>query len=86
LEQRGITASGFNFHIRVGIGEIQCLRVINEKLKIPKSFPAADIGKLNITSHLTEVVSPRKFFHREAELEKFSEMANDLDGETCKVS
>jgi hypothetical protein len=55
LEQRGITASGFNFHIRAGIGEIQCLRVINEKLKIPKSFPAADIGKLNITSRLSEV-------------------------------
>ena len=36
---QGITASGFNFHIRAGIGEIQCLRAINKKLKIPKSFP-----------------------------------------------
>ena len=66
-------------------------------LLILKSCTFEKKSKLNITAGLTEVLAPRKFRPREdfpsftswkirTELEKFSEMGQNLDGETCKVS
>ena len=60
---------------------------MSEGLGTPSfSFKGTQI-LLNLTSGLTEVLTPRKSEPRpQSEVRGFSEMGQNLDGETCKVS
>ncbi len=51
-------------------------------LKIKIKWDKGDLEHMRFN----EVGRPRKNFPRETELEIFSELADNLDGETCKVS
>jgi len=81
------TSDGKNFEAEVvardPINDVAILKVKNLNGKRSKKYPF--LVPL-ITSRFTEVGRPRKNSPRETELRIFSDMADNLDGETCKVS